>query len=135
MPFIIDASVIAAWALDEADNVAVHAAQQLRAEAAVAPGLLWWELRNVLVIAERYGRLTEQRTSEFLSELSQLAITVDLSPDEAAVLGLARRYRLAVYDAAYLELALRQTLPLATLDGPLARAARAEGVPLIGDAS
>jgi predicted nucleic acid-binding protein len=133
MPFVIDASVIAAWALDEGDRVAESAAQQLRADPAIVPGLLWWELRNVLVIAERYGRLTEERTSEFLSAFSQIAITVDRSPDEAALLRLARRHRLTVYDAAYLELALRQTLPLATLDRALAGAAHTEGVPLIGN--
>ena len=132
MPFVVDASVVAAWALGEEDPVAARASAQLQSEAAIVPGLLWWELRNVLVIAERHGRLSEQRTTEFLSQLSQLGIVVDQSPHEATVLGLARQHRLTVYDAGYLELAMRQTLPLATLDRPLARAARAERVPLLG---
>ena len=55
------------------------------------------------------------------------------SPDEAAVMTLSRRHRLTVYDAAYLELAMREALPLATLDMALVRAARAETVPLLGD--
>ena len=58
---------------------------------------------------------------------------MDLSPDDTALLTLSRRHRLTVYDAAYLELALREALPLATLDAQLAVAARSETVPLIGD--
>jgi len=63
-----------------------------------------------------------------------LAIILDHSPDETAVLGLARQHRLTVYDAAYLELAMREGLSLATLGGALIEAARAEAVPLIGAA-
>jgi predicted nucleic acid-binding protein len=61
-----------------------------------------------------------------------LAITIDASPNEFQVLTLARRHRLTVYDAAYLERAGREALPLATLDEGLAAAARAEQVALIG---
>ncbi|HEV2334030.1 MAG TPA: type II toxin-antitoxin system VapC family toxin, partial [Stellaceae bacterium] len=110
MPFVADASVIAAWALDEDDPIAAQASTQLQTDTAMVPSLLWWELRNVLVIAERHGRITEERATEFLSQLSQLAIIVDQSPDEATVLRLARRHRLTVYDAGYLELAQRQAL-------------------------
>jgi predicted nucleic acid-binding protein len=95
--------------------------------------LWWYELRNVLLIAERRQRLTQHRTTEFLSSVAQLAIDFDHLPDETAVFGLARRHRLTVYDAAYLELALRQALPLATLDVALIDAARTEKVRLIGD--
>jgi len=59
MPFAIDASVVAAWALDENDAVADAAARRLQSDPAIAPGLWWYELRNVLVIAERRRRLTE----------------------------------------------------------------------------
>ena len=71
---------------------------------------------------------------EFLRELERIAVAVDAAPLEDQVLALARQHRLTVYDAAYLELALRQDLPIATLDMPLAAAARAEGVALIGEA-
>ena len=84
------------------------------------------------MVNERRGRLIERETSRFLRRLGQLAITVDRSPDEAAVMALALRHRLTVYDAAYLELALREALPLATLDAALSAAAQAEGVTLIG---
>src|SRR6266851_2859484 len=116
MPFAIDASVVAAWALDENHAVADAAAGRLRSDTAIVPGLWWYELRNVLVIAERRRRLTGHRTTEFLSRIAQLAIILDHSPDETAVLSLARRHRLTVYDAAYLELAMREAIPLATLD-------------------
>jgi len=84
-------------------------------------------------MGERRGRLTEGDTAIFLRSIGRLAVTVDGVPDETAVLTLARRYRLTVYDAAYLELALRETLPLATLDGALTSAAQGEKVALIGN--
>src|ERR1700686_5017743 len=110
MAFAIDASVVAAWALEENHSVADAAARRLRNDSAVVPGLWWYELRNVLVIAERRRRLTERRTTEFLSRIAQLAIVLEQSPDEAAVLALARRHGLTIYDAAYLELAMRKNL-------------------------
>jgi len=94
---------------------------------------LWWfEVRNGLVMGERRGLLTEGRTARFLRELSRLAIIVDGVPDDSGVLTLARRGRLTVYDASYLELAVRKDFPLATLDKALTDAARAEGVSLVG---
>jgi predicted nucleic acid-binding protein len=84
------------------------------------------------VFGERQGRLTQLETARFLRNISCLAITIDSSPDEAELLTLARRHRLTVYDAAYLELAGREALPLATLDEELATAAQAEHVALIG---
>jgi predicted nucleic acid-binding protein len=84
------------------------------------------------VLGERQKRLTERETARFLRDISRLTITIDSSPNEAQVLTLARRHRLTVYDATYLELAGREALPLATLDEELATAARAEQVALIG---
>jgi predicted nucleic acid-binding protein len=69
-----------------------------------------------------------------LKPISLLGATVDHAPDESEVLTLARRHRLTVYDAAYLELARREALPLATLDSELANAARAEKVMVLTDA-
>jgi predicted nucleic acid-binding protein len=88
-------------------------------------------MRNILIINERRRRVTEPQTTAFLAGLSRLRLRVDRSPDESAVLRLARTYRLSVYDASYLELAQREGAPLATLDAALRRAASAEGVPLI----
>jgi predicted nucleic acid-binding protein len=80
MPFVMDASVTAAWALGENHSVANAAARRFRNDPAVVPGMWWYELRNVLVSGERRRRITEQRTTEFLSQIAQLAITVDQSP-------------------------------------------------------
>ncbi|MGH7100985.1 MAG: type II toxin-antitoxin system VapC family toxin [Acetobacteraceae bacterium] len=98
-----------------------------------APASLWFEVRNVLLMGERRRRLSEGQTSRFLRYLAELPIEVDREPDEALMLSLARRYRLGVYDAVYLELAQRQALPLATLDQALIDAARSEKVPLVGE--
>jgi predicted nucleic acid-binding protein len=91
---------------------------------------LWWfELRNVLVVNERRGRISEVETTAFLRRLDRMRIAIDREPVESDVLALARRHRLSVYDAVYLELARRLMTPLLTLDKLLARAAAAEGVP------
>jgi predicted nucleic acid-binding protein len=131
--FVIDASVAIAWALREDDMLANLARERARIEDAAVPMLWWFEVRNALIVNERRGRITELQTARFLHEISPLAITTDGSPDESSVLTLARRHRMTVYDAAYLELALRQALPLATLDAQLAAAARSETVTLLGD--
>ena len=132
MSFVIDASVVIAWAFKEQHATAERALARIQAEEAIVPALWWYELRNVLLVSERQGRLTERETTRFLRDISRLMITIDSSPNEAQVLTLARRHRLTVYDAAYLELAGREALPLATLDEALAAAARAEQAALIG---
>lgn len=87
----------------------------------------------MLLVNERRGRISEADTAGFLHDLLRLGVTLDRSPNEGELLRLARRYRLTVYDASYLELARRDGLALATLDAELARAARAEDLTLIGD--
>jgi len=102
----------------------------MRAEEAVVPCLWWYEVRNIFMGNER-RRITESGTAAFLLHVSRLRFRVDRSADENAVLRLARGYGLSVYDAAYLELAQREGLPLATLDTHLRRAAAGEGVGLV----
>ena len=132
MPFVLDASIAAGWAFADEDHPdAALALARIRDDEARVPTLWWFEVRNVLIVNERRGRLTEADTAAFLRRLARLGVTVDRSPEEAAVLALARRHRLSVYDASYLELAQREALPLATLDAELARAARAEGVAVL----
>ena len=133
MPFVLDASAALAWALPERGPTAAAARIRIARDEAVVPALWWFELRNGLIVNERRLRITAQETARFLQRVGRLAIVEDRSPDEAAVLALARRHRLTVYDAVYLELALREALPLATLGAALARAATAEGTPLIGE--
>jgi predicted nucleic acid-binding protein len=132
MALVADASVILAWAFEEQFANVETTLQRVRREALFVPAIWWFEVRNVLVLKERGGRRSEQQNASFLQTLSHLAVRIDDIPHEAAILTLARRHGLAVYDAAYLELALRERLELATLDAELAKAARAEGVPLVG---
>ncbi len=75
--------------------------------------------------------MAESDTAIFLNGLATLSIITDRAPDESTVLALARRYRLSVYDASYLELARRDGVCLATLDAELVTAARAEKVQLL----
>ena len=133
MPFVIDASVTLCWAFeDEHEVVAEGALDRLNTDDAFVPSLWWYEIRNVLIVNERRGRKTETKSSEFLSFLAGIPIEIDRSPVGADLLTLARRHRLTVFDAAYLELARRRREPLATLDRKLAAAAAAESVPLLG---
>jgi predicted nucleic acid-binding protein len=136
MPFVLDASVAACWAFEDEDHpTATLALGRIRSDQARVPSLWWFEVRNTLIINERRGRLAEADTAAFLRALSRLGVTVDRLPEEAGVMTLARKHRLTVYDASYLELAQRETLPLATLDADLIRAARAENLSLIGAAA
>lgn len=135
MPFVLDASITLCWAFaDEEHPVAATALDRIQQDEAHVPSLWWFEVRNSLVVNERRGRLSEAATSSFLSNLARLAIDVDRGPDEATLLTLARRHRLTVYDAAYLELAQRTGLALATLDSALRRAAVAANVPMLSGA-
>ncbi len=132
MAFVLDASVVMSWAFaDEDDASALVALQRLRTEPASVPSIWWFEIRNVLLVNERRQRITEADTATFLRFLSSLPITIDHAPDDGLIFRLARQYRLTIYDSSYLELALRDAVPLATLDKQLAAVARREGVSLI----
>ena len=134
MPFVVDASVTACWLLpDELHSIATVTHAKLTSDHALVPQIWWFEIRNLLVANERRGRLDADKSNRALGILRRLPIVFDQSIDEEALLGLARGHRLTVYDAAYLELALRERVPLATLDGALAAAARAERVSLMGE--
>lgn len=132
MPFVLDASVAAAWVLQDEDEPAARSAlKRIAGDEAVVPALFWFEIRNILLVSERRGRITEALTGKFLRSLSSLPISVDSDPEEGRVLGLARRHRLSVYDAAYLELAQRKSIRLASLDAALLKAASAEKTKLV----
>jgi predicted nucleic acid-binding protein len=134
MPFVLDASVAASWAFadeggrDNPGEVSARALDFLAHDHAVVPALWWFELRNILVVNERRGRIDTAGTAAFLLDLDQLPIRIDRTPDSTAVVALARQHRLTAYDAAYLELARRLSLPLATLDAQLLAAALKDGV-------
>jgi predicted nucleic acid-binding protein len=135
--FVLDVSLTAVWALaDERNSLADQILQRWLnqpedREEAFVPQIWWFELRNVLVTNERRKRLTADASSDFLRVLARFPIIVDSEPDENAIFRFARRYQLSFYDAAYLEVAHRNNLPLATLDKALKAAAEAAGVPLL----
>jgi len=128
---VLDSSVTLAWVLrDEQSARADAALEQVAKIGGIAPALWWAEVRNVLVIAERRGRLTPEDTAVAVQALDALGIYLDHAPDNASLFRLARTHGLSAYDALYLELSVRQQRPLATLDRKLRAAAQAEGIPL-----
>ena len=133
MPFVLDASVTAAWCLrDETAREADVALDRLLDDEAVASSLWWFEVRNILVVSERRGRIEPADTDTFLSDLALLPIRIEGVPNGRQVVALARKHGLTAYDAAYLELAVRLGAPISTLDRTLAGAARAEGLDFVG---
>ena len=99
------------------------------------PGLWKLEVANILEMGARRGRHDAAFRNSTLADLALLPISVDTETDRqawGATLQLSERHGLTLYDAAYLELALRRGLPLASLDAELRRAAQAEGVVVVG---
>jgi predicted nucleic acid-binding protein len=130
--FVLDASVSACWALDdEGHPIADAALDRTSSGGMIVPSLWWFELRNLLLMAERRNRSTTEKTNAFLAQMKRLELSIDRLPDEEKIFQLARRHGLTVYDASYLELAMRVAAPLATLDKKLTAAAKSEGVDLI----
>ncbi|PTD95770.1 type II toxin-antitoxin system VapC family toxin [Pseudothauera lacus] len=139
MNFVLDVSVALLWLAPETNPAGVDYATDvltgLKEAQAVVPSLLALEIANVVAKLEARGGVTEAESQRYLTLLGRLNITVDQATAAhamGATLNLARRYKLSAYDAAYLELALRTGLPLATLDAGLARAATNAGVLLFG---
>jgi predicted nucleic acid-binding protein len=131
MAVVPDVSAILGQALDDEDaTFAESVIAAIARDEAIVPTLFWYEIRNVLVMAERRKRIASARTTAFLSDLALLPFSVDNLPREASVLDLARRRSLTVYHATYLELAQRIEAPLATLDQALITAAKKEGIAL-----
>lgn len=131
--FVLDCSLSVAWFFeDEANAYAQAVEDSLSAASAIVPTHWPLEVANAIVMGQRRNRTTEAKATMFLGLLKSLPITLD---DETAMrawqesIQLARTHQLSVYDAAYLELALRRGLPLTTLDDKLKAAANACGVP------
>jgi predicted nucleic acid-binding protein len=136
MAFVLDASMTMSWCF--ADESTPYGRQVLAAlldSYAEVPALWPFEIANVLAINEKRQRITEATSQEFLQTLSGLDIRIDHSSSAVegkALLPLVRRYGLTAYDAAYLELAKRKGLPLASFDKELIEAAAREGIVLVG---
>ena len=133
--FVLDCSVAVSWCFaDEASEAGDALLRRLAADGAVVPGLWFLELANVLLGAVRRGRASHAEIHAFLGQLERLPVTKDAKTADRAfgqTLALAAAHDLTAYDAAYLELAMRRGLPLATRDAALIRAARATGVELL----
>ena len=134
--FIPDASVSMAWCFeDETNAYSESLLARLEAdEEALVPSLWPLEVANALVKAKQRGRVTETQIIGFLEDLSEFAINVDtrgIDRSLTEVRFLAEQYQLTLYDAAYLELAMRSGTPLATLDEQLRQAALAAGIQVV----
>ena len=125
-----------AWLFhDEATPKTTALLNRLAIDTALVPA--WWfiEITNVLAMAERKGRITPPQSDAFIADLSKLGIERDdEAPDRAFtnLLSLCRAHRLTSYHAIYLELAIRRSLPLATLDDDLRKTGKKFGVGLLG---
>ena len=138
MSLVLDGSIALAWTfLDETTAATRDAFEAVAEGGAWVPALWRLEVANALLMGVRRGRIDLAFRAAALADLAVLDISVDGETDGhawGATLQLADRFRLTLYDAAYVELALRRALPLATLDRAMADAARALGVTVLGDA-
>ncbi len=137
MSLVLDTSVTMAWVYaDEMSRPVREVFDQVTESGAWVPSLWRLEIANVLEMGVRRGRHDAAFLEMTLADLTLLSIQVDPHTNDrawGATLRLAERHRLTAYDAAYLELALRRGLPLATLDRELRVAAKAENVTLLGE--
>ena len=134
---VLDASVAVAWCFeDEKTSYSEWVLAQMAGGAeALVPSLWPFETANALLQAQRRRRLTAAQSEGFLEQMGQLNIVLDPAPISRVfdrVFFEARQWGLSVYDAAYLELASRAGLPLATLDDSLRKAAKSMGISCAG---
>jgi len=136
MSLVLDSSATLAWMLAEETTDAVNQAfDAITRDGAWAPAIWRLEVANGLQMAVRRGRISADDRDAFLADLRDFAIAADDETDRHAwstTLRLAERFGLTLYDAAYLELAQRRRLPLATLDQDLRAAAGVLNVELLG---
>jgi len=134
--FVLDNSVVMRWCFENTSTPYAEAIlQQMHDGAAAAVPALWlYEVVSVLAKAQCNGSITSEKAHGFLEDLQSLSITVDqvgIGLVFTDVHHLAVAQRLSGYDASYLELAIRERLPVATLDEDLQKAAIACGVKLV----
>ena len=130
---MLDCSVALAWCFRrQGDRYTDSVLGSLAVDRALVPALWPLEVANVLLVAERRRQLTRSESARFLDLLGNLPIDVDGAPELPTLpplMEIAREHRLSAYDAAYLALAARERLPLATRDTALRRSATTIGVP------
>jgi predicted nucleic acid-binding protein len=136
LSFVLDASVALAWCFEDERTAPVMALLDRLTETGATAPMLWpLETLNGLFMAERRRRLNAAKRAELAAFLRELPIRLDMETagkawDDTA--GFAEQFRLTVYDAAYLEVAQRRRLPLASLDKALRGAAVEAGVEVLG---
>lgn len=140
MTFVLDTSITMAWCFEaQSDPYCKSVLRSLDNHEALVPQLWILEVVNILLVAERRSRLRPEESVDFLESLWRLPIQIESGLAKtilaAEVLSHARANRLTAYDAAYLELARRKSVPLATRDHALRRAAVHSGVPLFLDST
>ena len=130
MAMVIDASVAAAWCFRDEDGSAQADTVMARTteEASIVPDIFWHEMRNILTVAERKGRIATLEAERHMDRLRTLPLVTDHAQDDRETLSLTRRWNLSAYDAAYLETARRLSAGIATFDRRLAAAAANEAV-------
>lgn len=116
---------------DEEDPLAVAAMARVTEHGGVLPRIWWYELRNALLLNERRKRISPQQVSDTVADSRALGISVDDRHDEDQLIEFSRRSQLGAHEAAYLEVASRLRLPLATLDPRLREAAETLGIAIL----
>ena len=133
---VLDSAMALAWVLPGEGNATTSALlDEVADDGALVPALWPLEIANVLLMAERRQRITQAQRTRALTTLGALPIDFDTETAARAwarTADLAATYNLTVYDATYLELALRSGLKLATLDAALSRAGRMSGIEVFG---
>ncbi len=134
--FVIDASATLPWCFSDEATTATNAllVRLQTGDEAVVPAHWITEVGNALLMGVRRKRITAQDAYQFLADLEFLPIRTSATTRRmvrGAVFPIAEQYGLTVYDAAYLELAIREGLPLATLDDDLSKAAKSAGAFLV----
>ncbi len=135
--FVLDASIVLTWCFpDEESQKAQEIAERIAAgDRVIVPAFWRHEMLNALLVGERRKRLTAELTQAFIDDLDRLPVDMDLPASSAVVFhatqALCRKHGLTAYDAAYQEIAIRETTALATVDEDLRRAAVAEHVQVL----
>ena len=130
---VIDASIASAWCFPDEQTdytTAVFQAVSSSAVDSVAPRLWAYEIRNSVLMGIRRGRISKPDSEQFLISLNDLNVRLSEPASYDDVFSLAQKHGLTVYDAAYLDIAMQEGLPLASLDRQLIRAAETVGVSL-----
>lgn len=134
-PIVLDCSIVLTWFFEDESNPRADAAlSQLPQTEAIVPPLWYFELSNAILVAERKKRISEADAARIIELIGELPIAMDMNTAWNALQEtrlLAKEHNLSVYDAAYLELAMRLGLLLATLDKDLEKAAKKAGVKVL----